>query len=88
MSAPDRFAAAVAGQVLAAAGAHRALLQSIVDFARAIFLAQAASIAMVDEQADDFVFEAVSGQGSEDLVGRAFRPGRGWPASWRRPPSR
>ena len=55
---------------------RRALLQSIVGVAQAIFLAQAASIAVVDEEAGDFVFEAVSGAG-ESIVGLRFPVGQG-----------
>ncbi|MFC8273133.1 GAF domain-containing protein [Streptomyces sp. NPDC057271] len=53
------------------------LLQSVVDTARAIFGAQASSILLLDEAADELVFEAVSGQGQEFLVGRRFPGGRG-----------
>jgi GAF domain-containing protein len=48
---------------------HRALLQSIVDVARAIFGAQASSIFLLDRDNDELVFEAVSGEGEGDLVG-------------------
>ncbi|MEW1633659.1 GAF domain-containing protein [Streptomyces sp. NPDC093801] len=51
------------------------LLRSVVDTARAIFGAQASSILLLD--ADELVFEAVSGQGQEFLVGRRFPAGRG-----------
>jgi GAF domain-containing protein len=50
----------------------RDLLQSIVDVARTIFDAQAASIFLFDEEADELVFEAVSGQGEETLIGTRF----------------
>ena len=43
--------------------AQRELLQSIVDVARAIFDAKAASITLYDEETDELVFEAVSGEG-------------------------
>jgi GAF domain-containing protein len=62
--------AAVAAGVLAAEERHRALLQSIVEVARAIFRARASSIFLLDEEADELVFEAVAGEGSEELVGR------------------
>jgi GAF domain-containing protein len=52
--------------------AHRALLQSVVDVARAIFRAQAASVFLLDEETDELVFEAVSGAGQEELVGVRF----------------
>ena len=51
---------------------HRALLRSIVDVARAIFRARAASVFLLDAGADELVFEAVSGEGEESLVGRRF----------------
>jgi len=51
---------------------HRALLRSIVDVARAIFRARAASVFLLDAGADELIFEAVSGEGEESLVGRRF----------------
>jgi GAF domain-containing protein len=51
---------------------HRALLRSIVDAARAIFQAQAASVFLLDDATDELVFEAVSGQGEAALVGVRF----------------
>ncbi|GAA2139141.1 hypothetical protein GCM10009760_21020 [Kitasatospora kazusensis] len=62
----------------------RELLQSVVDTARAIFGAEASSIFLLDEAADELVFQAVSGQGEEFLVGMRFPAGRGiagWVAS-------
>ncbi|APE19986.1 MULTISPECIES: GAF domain-containing protein [Streptomyces] len=53
------------------------LLQSVVDTARAIFGAEASSILLLETTADELVFEAVSGQGQEFLVGRRFPAGRG-----------
>jgi GAF domain-containing protein len=73
----DRLHAAVAGEVLAAAGARRELLQSVVDVARAIFLARAASIALLDEAREELRFEAVSGAGAGDLVGVRLPSGEG-----------
>jgi GAF domain-containing protein len=60
---------AVAAGTLAGDEEHRALLQSIVDVARAIFGARAASIFLLDEDTEELVFEAVSGEGEETLVG-------------------
>jgi GAF domain-containing protein len=68
----DRLRTAVAAGVLASEGLHRTLLQSIVNVARAIFSAKAASIFLLDEEADELVFEAVSGEGSDRLVGTRF----------------
>jgi GAF domain-containing protein len=64
--------AAVSAGVLSAEGEHRLLLQSIVEVARAIFSAKAASIFLHDEATDELVFEAVAGAGSDDLVGTRF----------------
>lgn len=63
-SGPDATLASEAG--------HRALLQSIVDVARAIFGARASSIFLLDDETDELVFEAVSGEGEGELVGRRF----------------
>jgi len=65
----DDLRAAVAAGALASEDAHRTLLQSIVDVARAIFGARAASIFLLDEATDELVFEAVSGEGADSLVG-------------------
>ena len=67
---------------------YRELLASIVDVARSIFAAEAASIFLLDEEADELVFEAVSGRGeggARRLRGsrraRASRASRSSPAS-------
>ena len=73
----ERLHAAVAASALAGEEAQRELLQSIVDVARAIFDARAASITRYDEETDELVFEAVSGEGSESLVGCRFPAERG-----------
>jgi GAF domain-containing protein len=64
--------AAVSAGVMSAEDEHRALLQSIVDVARAIFSARASSIFLHDEETDELVFEAVAGEGSEGLAGTRF----------------
>jgi GAF domain-containing protein len=64
--------AAVAAGVLGSEEGYRALLQSIVEVARAIFKAKASSIFLLDEDADELVFEAVSGEGQELLIGQRF----------------
>jgi GAF domain-containing protein len=51
---------------------YNALLQSIVDVARSIFGAEAASIFLLDEESDELVFVAVSGQGEQSLIGTRF----------------
>ncbi len=66
------LSAAVAAGIIGADEAHRSLLQGIVDVARAIFRAQAASVFLLDEESDQLVFEAVAGEGAETLVGRRF----------------
>jgi GAF domain-containing protein len=68
----DRLRAAVATGVLGADDDYRALLQSIVETARAIFGAKASSLMLLDEENDELVFEAVAGEGSETLVGQRF----------------
>lgn len=69
--------AAVAAGALAARVGHRPLLQSIVEVARAIFGARAASIMLLDEPAGELVFEAVTGEGEDTLVGRRIPRGTG-----------
>lgn len=84
----DRVRAAVAAGVLASDELHRELLQSIVDVARAIFHAKAASIFLLEEESDELVFEAVSGEGSATLIGRRFPSDTGvagWVLSSRQP---
>ena len=61
---------AVAAGVLGSEEQHRALLQSVVEVARAIFGARASSVFLLDEDADELVFEAVSGEGAEALLGQ------------------
>jgi GAF domain-containing protein len=68
----DDLRAAVAAAVLGAEEHYRALLQSIVEVARAIFAAKASSIFLLDEEKDELVFEAVAGEGAGTLVGRRF----------------
>lgn len=62
----------------------RALLQSVVEVARAIFDAAASSVFLLDERARELVFQAVSGAGEDFLVGTRFPANRGiagWVAS-------
>jgi GAF domain-containing protein len=67
---PD--ARAAAGLLGGDEDTYRGLLQSIVDVARSIFGAEAASIFMLDEDNDQLVFEAVSGRGEGELLGARF----------------
>ena len=69
-NAPD--ARAAAGMLGGDEETYRGLLQSIVDVARAIFGAEAASIFLLDEENDQLVFEAVSGRGEGELLGARF----------------
>ncbi len=64
--------AAVAAGALGSEESYRQLLQSIVDVARAIFGARASSVFLFDEEADELVFEAVAGEGADELVGQRF----------------
>lgn len=57
-------------------GVH-ALLQSVVDVARAIFAAAASSVFLLDHTAGELVFRAVSGEGEDFLVGTRFPAHRG-----------
>jgi GAF domain-containing protein len=75
--AADDLRAAVAAGALAAGEGHRPLLQSIVEVARAIFGARAASIMLLDEQTGELVFEAVTGEGEDTLIGRRIPSGTG-----------
>jgi GAF domain-containing protein len=68
----DDLRAAVAAGVLGSEEGYRDLLGSIVEVARAIFHARAASIFLLDEDADELVFEAIAGEGSDRLVGTRF----------------
>jgi GAF domain-containing protein len=68
----DELRAAVAAGVLGSEDQYRALLQSIVDVARAIFKAKASSILLLDEETDELVFEAAADEASEALIGKRF----------------
>jgi GAF domain-containing protein len=69
--------AAVAAAALGSEDRFRALLRSVAEVARAIFAAKASSILLLDEQTSELVFEAVSGEGEENLLGRRFPAGTG-----------
>jgi GAF domain-containing protein len=68
----EELRATVAAGVLGSEERYRGLLTSIVEVARAIFHARAASIFLLDEEADELVFEAIAGEGSDRLVGTRF----------------
>jgi GAF domain-containing protein len=79
--ASEDLRAAVAAGALSARRGHRPLLQSIVEVGRAIFGARAASIMLLDDETGELVFEAVTGEGEDTLVGRRIPPGTGL-AGW------
>jgi GAF domain-containing protein len=81
MTDHEELNAAVAAGVLAAEESHLALLQSVVEVARAIFGARASSIFLLDEAADELVFEAIAGEGADRLVGTRF-PASAGVAGW------
>jgi GAF domain-containing protein len=68
----DDLRAAVAAGVLGSEDQFRALLQSVVDVARAIFKAKASSILLLDTETDELVFEAAADEASESLIGKRF----------------
>ncbi len=69
--------AAVAAAALGSDKRFRELLRSVVEVARSIFAAKASSILLLDEHANELVFEAVVGEGEEGLLGRRFPAGTG-----------
>ena len=80
--------AAVASGVTAAEGEQRALLGSIVNVARSIFRAKAASVFLYDDERDELVFEAVAGEGERSLVGTRIASDTGvagWVLTTRQP---
>jgi GAF domain-containing protein len=56
---------------------HCELLRAVVDTARALFGAAAATVFLLDKQAGELIFEAVSGEGERYMVGRRFPASRG-----------
>jgi len=67
---------------------RRRLLQAIVEIARSVFGAAAASVFLLDPATGDLLFEAVAGEGEGDLVGRRFPAGTGiagWVATYGQP---
>jgi GAF domain-containing protein len=77
----DEIRASLSAGVLGSEEGHAALLRSVVEVARAIFEARASSVFLLDEAADELVFEAVAGEGSDDLIGRRF-PSSAGIAGW------
>jgi GAF domain-containing protein len=68
----ENLKAAVAAGVVGSQESFQTLLQSVVEVARAIFNAKASSIFLLDEEADELVFEAIAGHGAETLLGQRF----------------
>jgi GAF domain-containing protein len=68
----DDLRAAVAAGALGSESSYRHLLQSIVEVARSIFRARASSVFLFDEESDELVFEAVAGEGADELIGKRF----------------
>src|SRR5262245_58398584 len=80
--------AAVAAGVLGADEAHRSLLQATVEVARAIFGAKAASVFLLDEEAEELALAAGAGEGEGELIGMRFPAGNGiagWVLTTRQP---
>jgi GAF domain-containing protein len=77
MTDPDELRAAVAAGVLASEQGHRALLQSVVEVARAMFAAKASPVVLLDERTDELVFEAVAGEGQDTLIGQRYPSSKG-----------
>lgn len=67
----------LAAGILAAGEQHAELLRTIVEVARSIFGARAASVMLFDSEADELVFEAVVGEGENTLIGQRIPSGIG-----------
>jgi GAF domain-containing protein len=77
MTEKSELEAAVAAGVVGSEESHRALLEAIVEVARSIFGARASSILLLDEESEELVFEAVVGEGEDELLGMRFPAGKG-----------
>jgi GAF domain-containing protein len=77
MTEKSELQAAVAAGVVGSEESFRALLAAIVEVARSIFGARASSILLLDEEAEELVFEAVVGEGEDELLGMRFPAGKG-----------
>jgi len=56
-------------------------MEAIVRTAAGVFEASACSIALVDEQTDELVYQAAWGSGGEEIVGVRLPPGQGFAGS-------
>ncbi len=84
----DDVHAAVAAALVGSRERYRALLSSIAEVARAIFAAKASSILLLDQEEDELVFEAATGEEAPRLVGMRFPAGTGiagWVVGTRQP---
>lgn len=84
----ELYRAAAAAAVLGSDERHGALLQSIADVARALFRAEAATIFLLDEEASELVFAAISGTGERSLIGGRLPANTGiagWTLTTRQP---
>jgi len=70
MTSGDDARIARAAGILDSEADHAELLRTIVEVARGIFGAKASSVMLYDEDADELVFEAVVGEGEDELLGR------------------
>jgi GAF domain-containing protein len=77
MTEKSELQAAVAAGVVGSEESFRGLLGAIVEVARSIFGARASSILLLDEETDELVFEAVVGEGEDELLGMRFPAGKG-----------
>lgn len=80
--------AAVATGVVGSEEDFRVLLSAVADVSKQIFGATASSILLLDEEANELVFEAVRGYGEEELIGLRFPASAGiagWVLSTRTP---
>jgi len=77
MTEKTELQAAIAAGVVGSEESFRALLGAIVEVARSIFGARASSILLLDEEAEELVFEAVVGEGEDELLGMRFPAGKG-----------
>ena len=77
MTEKSELQAAVAAGLVGSEEAFRGLLAAIVEVARSIFGAKASSILLLDPDTEELVFEAVVGEGEEDLLGMRFPAGKG-----------
>jgi GAF domain-containing protein len=77
MTDKSELQAAVAAGVVGSEESHRALLNAIVEVSRSIFGARASSILLLDEATEELVFEAVVGEGEDELLGMRFPAGKG-----------